>query len=208
MAKTLDTSRGPLAFSPGVISRGFQKYISPYASAYHLRAALTAQNAGVAKSLLDSVWAPMADKQNANFTGCFWETMDEAGRPAFGRTTSLCHGWGAGPTAELSRFVLGAKPTKPGWAEWAVAPQTIGLKSAKGKVPTTRGDVVVRWKFCGDLLTMSVEGPAGTSGNLTLPTPLPIAPADSVFTLDGAPVEGTSFPVPGGKKVVLVQSKK
>jgi hypothetical protein len=122
LSRELVTPNGPLAFSPGVIQHGFQRYISPYASAYHLRAALASQNANAARELLNTLWAPMADVNNANYTGCFWETLDASGRPAFGVHTSLCHAWAAGPTAELSRFVLGAQPTKPGWGEWLVSP--------------------------------------------------------------------------------------
>ena len=208
LSRELATPKGPLAFSSGVLQHGFQRYISPYASAYHLRAAFTSQNAGAARELLDSLWAPMADPSNANYTGCFWETLDESGRPAFGVHTSLCHGWGAGPTAELSRFVLGAQPTKPGWAEWAVAPQTLGLSSARGEVPTPLGALRLSWKFCGTLLTMSVEAPAGTTGLVRLPSPLLVPATHSKFTVNGSVVNGTTFRVEGGSKVTIVQSRK
>ncbi|KAK4205487.1 glycoside hydrolase [Triangularia verruculosa] len=208
LSKDLAAPAGPLAFSSGVLQRGFQRYISPYASAYHLRAAFSSQNSHAARELLDSLWAPMADRQNANYTGCFWETLDESGRPAFGVVTSMCHGWSAAPTAELSRFVLGAQPTKPGWAEWAVAPQTIGLTSAQGKVPTPLGAVTVSWKFCGGLLTMSVEAPAGTTGTVTVPSPLLVPARQSKFTVNGAVVNGTTVTVEGGSKITIVQLRK
>ncbi|EAQ90053.1 hypothetical protein CHGG_06672 [Chaetomium globosum CBS 148.51] len=208
LSRELATSKGPLAFSSGVIEHGFQRYISPYASAYHLRAALASQDARAARELLDSLWAPMADVNHANYTGCFWETLDASGRPAFGAHTSLCHAWAAGPTAELSRFVLGAQPTKPGWGEWAVAPQTLGLSSAQGEVPTPLGAVRVNWKFCGTLLTMSVEAPAGTTGTVTLPSPLLVPAAQSKFTMNGSVVNGTTVTVKGGSKITIVQSRK
>ena len=208
LSRELATPKGPLAFSSGVLQRGFRRYISPYASAYHLRAAFASRNSTAALELLDSLWAPMTDINNANYTGCFWETLDESGRPAFGVATSLCHGWSAGPTAELSRFVLGAQPTKPGWAEWAVAPQTLGLTSARGEVPTPLGALSVSWKFCGSLLTMSVEAPAGTTGVVTLPSPLLVPVAQSKFTIHGSTLNGTSVKVEGGSKVTIVQSRK
>ncbi|KAH6855350.1 Six-hairpin glycosidase-like protein [Chaetomium sp. MPI-CAGE-AT-0009] len=208
LSRELATPKGPLAFSSGVLQHGFQRYISPYASAYHLRAALASQNATAARELLDSLWAPMADVNNANYTGCFWETLDGSGRPAFGVHTSLCHAWAAGPTAELSRFVLGAQPTKPGWGEWAVAPQTLGLSSAVGKVPTPLGAIRVDWKFCGTLLTMSVEAPAGTTGMITLPSPLLVPASQSKFTLNGSPVISTALRVEGGSKITIVQSRR
>ncbi|KAF3035833.1 hypothetical protein E8E12_006661 [Didymella heteroderae] len=99
---SLSTPHGPLAFSPGTAEAGFRRLISPYASAYHLRAALSTGAADISLSLLNTLWAPMADPQNANFTGCFWETLAADGGPGLGDITSLCHAWGAGPTSELS----------------------------------------------------------------------------------------------------------
>jgi hypothetical protein len=207
LAAGLATPGGPLAFSAGVLQTGFKRYISPYASAYHLRAAFSSGNAETAKKLLDSLWAPMADPANANYTGCFWETLDEFGRPGFGLATSLCHGWAAGPTAELSRYVLGARPVQPGWTKWAVAPQTIGLSFARGSVPTPQGAFFVSWKFCGSLLSMTVKAPAGTEGNITLPDPLLVPADESKFTLNGVVINGTTFAVQGGREVTVIQTR-
>lgn len=198
---------GPLAFSSAVIESGFQPYISPFASAYHLRAALASNNSDAALELLSSLWAPMADSSNANYTGCFWETLDEAGAPGLGITTSLCHGWSAGPTAELTKYVLGAMPTKPGWAEFRVAPLTLGLRSAKGRVPTVSGAVEIAWAFDGNgLLTMTVDAPAGTTGTVNLPRPMLVHEDQSVITVNEVEEKGVAIQVVGGKSFTLVQS--
>lgn len=198
---------GPLAFSSGVIASGFQPYISPFASAYHLRAALASNNGDAAGELLHSLWAPMADSKNENYTGCFWETLDEDGRPGLGITTSLCHGWSAGPTAELSKYVLGAAPTRPGWAEFQVAPLTLGLCSAKGRIPLVDGVVRVDWAFGSDgLLTMAVDAPAGTTGTVSLPRPMLVPAERSSIAVNGVIQNGTTFPVMGGTSITLVQS--
>jgi hypothetical protein len=207
LSRELATESGPLAFSSGVLQNGFSRYISPYASAYHLRAALSTQNGAAARELLDELWAPMANDRSENYTGCFWETLDEFGRPAFGVPTSLCHGWGAGPTAELSRFVLGAQPTSPGWIEWAVQPQTIGLTEAHGRIPTPRGSLLVCWEFIDSLLTMTVEAPVGTKGTVRLPLPL-LVPADQTrIIVNGEITNGTSFIVQGGETIKVTQTK-
>ncbi|KAK7705532.1 hypothetical protein SLS64_007899 [Diaporthe eres] len=198
---------GPLAFSSDVIASSFQPYISPFASAYHLRAALASDNSVAAMELLNNLWAPMADSGNANYTGCFWETLDQAGRPGLGITTSLCHGWSAGPTAELTKYVLGATPTKPGWAEFRVAPLTLGLRSAKGRVPLVDGVVEVDWAFDSDgLLTMTVDAPEGKTGTVNLPSPMLIPAEQSVITANGVVGAGLSFEVAGGTSLTLVQS--
>lgn len=198
---------GPLAFSTNITESGFQSYISPFASAYHLRAALATNNSDAALELLNNLWAPMADSTNANYTGCFWETLDEAGRPGLGIKTSLCHGWAAGPTAELSKYVLGATPTKPGWAEFQVAPLTLGLRSAKGKIPLVDGVVEVDWSFdCNGFLNMTVNAPAGTIGTVNLPSPMLIPAEQSVVTVNGFIQKETSFEVVGGTPFTLAQS--
>jgi hypothetical protein len=202
----LRTPSGPLAFSPEVIAEGFESYISPYASSYHLRAALASNASGQALKLLSSLWEPMANTGNANYTGTFWETIDQDGRPALGLVTSLCHGWAAGPTAELSRYVLGATPSTPGWREFKVAPQTLGLRSAAGKVPTLHGAIEIEWRFDDeDLLTLSVKAPAHLNGTVFLPQPLLTASNETVFVVDGSEKDGP-FELKNGR--IFVRQKR
>jgi len=202
----LNTPYGPLAFSPEVIAAGFQSYISPYASSYHLRAALASNASDTALKLLSSLWEPMADSSNANYTGTFWETLDQEGRPALGLVTSLCHGWAAGPTAELSKYVLGAMPVIPGWGEFKVAPQTLGLRSAEGKVPTLHGDIEIEWRFDDeDLLTLLVDAPAILDGTVFLPQPLLVASNETVFVVDGSQ-QDAPFELKDGR--ILIQQQR
>jgi hypothetical protein len=185
------TPHGPLAFSPKIIAQDFRSYISPYASSYHLRAALASNTSDHALKLVSSLWEPMANTTNANYTGTFWETLNQDGQPALGLTTSLCHGWVAGPTAELSRYVLGATLLTPGWKEFKVAPQTLGLRSAAGKVPTIHGAIKIEWRFDDeDLLTLSVEAPAYLKGIVFLPQPLLIASNETTFIVSGSEEDG------------------
>lgn len=169
----LQLPSGPLAFSNSTVEAGFAQKISPYASAYHLRAAFESNDAGAALLLLKTLWAPMANPAHANYTNRFWETLNPDGTPGLGLVTSLCHGWGAGPTAELSRHILGAQPIKPGYQEWKVEPMTLGLSWAKGRVPTAHGPIQVQWKFVSGLLQMKVRGPrsGNTRGTIHLPKP-------------------------------------
>ena len=196
------TPSGPLAFSPEVVAAGYQSYISPYASSYHLRAILASSASDSALQLLRQLWEPMANTSNANYTGTFWETLDQEGRPAFGLSTSLCHGWAAGPTAELSRYVLGATPTTPGWKDFQVAPQTLGLRSAAGQLPTTHGAVKVDWHFGDDdMLTFVVEAPAHLNGTVLLPQPLLIAANETSFLVNGKK-QDAPFSLNNGRLVV------
>ena len=57
---------------------------------------------------------------------------------------SFCHGWASGPTAWLSRYVLGIEPLEPGCRAVAVRPNLGSLKWAEGTFPTPYGVIRVR----------------------------------------------------------------
>ncbi|XPS80982.1 hypothetical protein M3J09_012926 [Ascochyta lentis] len=198
--KQLSTPSGPLAFSNKTVAAGFRKLISPYASAYHLRAAFSVRDQGVAKELLQNLWYPMANPHGANYTGCFWETLDADGGPGLGAITSMCHAWAGGPTGELSTYVLGVQAVKPGFREWQISPITLGLTWASGKIPVPGGEIVVAWNATDDGITnLIIESPAGTNGSVSLPA----ACGRSTWELNGRAVksEDGTFKVSGGKKL-------
>ena len=57
---------------------------------------------------------------------------------------SFCHGWAGGPTAWLSRNVLGVEPVAPGCAKVKITPELGRLAWAEGTFPTPRGPIHVR----------------------------------------------------------------
>jgi hypothetical protein len=74
----------------------------------------------------------------------FWETID--GASAFGNAGSLCHGWSGIPAWFYGAYVLGVKPTTPGFATYDVAPATNAFAQAEGTVPTPGGgQLEVQW---------------------------------------------------------------
>jgi alpha-L-rhamnosidase len=62
-----------------------------------------------------------------------WESLEPS--------ASLCHGFSASPTYQLSSRMLGIRPASPGFARAHFAPDLAGLASAKGCVPTPHGDI-------------------------------------------------------------------
>lgn len=173
LARELYVPSGALPFSNASAAHGWARKISPYASGYHLKAAFHANDSNTARHLLHTVWGPMSDPNRANYTGCMWETLDIDGTPGLGDSTSLCHAWSSGPTADLSQYVLGIQPVSPGFGEWKVQPQTLGLDWAKGEYPVPQGKIKAHWRFDGsDLLHMDVTAPEGTNGTVHLPSSL------------------------------------
>lgn len=59
---------------------------------------------------------------------------------------SLCHGWSGGPTAFLSRYVLGVEILEPGCRKIRVTPNLGKLKYVKGKYPTPFGEILIEHK--------------------------------------------------------------
>lgn len=206
--KQLSTPAGPLAFSQTVTASGFAKYISPYASAYHLRAAFQSKDSESVRNLLKSLWAPMSDPRGAYYTGCFWETLNAMGQPALGRTTSLCHGWASGPTGEISEHVLGVSALKPGYKEWQIAPMTLGMDWARGRLPVPGGEISVAWNATGNVIKwLEVRSPRGTLGTVVLPLLGGNEPMGGTIYVNGQKVTGTkTFHVAGGETFTLTRN--
>ena len=148
-----------------IFNDAVMKIQTPYMRFYELEALC---RLGLRKRVLDEVrayWGGMLDEGATSF----WELYnpDEKGaakyamygRP-FGK--SLCHAWGASPIYLFGRYVLGVEPTKPGYAEYVVAPDLGGLDWAEGVVPTPHGPITVSVK--GGVATAA--GPANCTGTL------------------------------------------
>ncbi|HLY79174.1 MAG TPA: alpha-L-rhamnosidase C-terminal domain-containing protein, partial [Caulobacteraceae bacterium] len=82
-------------------------------------------------------------------------------------TASLCHGFSATPTYQLSRRVLGVAPAAPGFARVALAPDLAGLDHAAGVVPTPHGDVEARLERAGDGFVARYRLPDGLTASVT-----------------------------------------
>ena len=82
---------------------------------------------------------------------------------------SLSHGWGAAPNFDLSAYVLGVKPTEPGFTAFRVEPQPADLKWAKGVVPTVRGDIEVEWKRDAERFELRVNVPMKAGIEISVP---------------------------------------
>ena len=89
---------------------------------------------------------------------------------SFEPTASLCHGFSATPTFQLSRHVLGVAPVAPGFASVTLSPDLADLDHAEGLVPTPRGDVEARLERTADGFVARYRLPAGLIARAA-PTP-------------------------------------
>jgi len=99
-------------------------------------------------------WANILAR-GATFTWEVWQPSDANG-------DSMSHGWGSNVLVEIQRWLLGVRPTGPGYATFDVAPPPVGPAWVEGTLPTPRGTVAVGWRRA------ATGGPA-TSLDLTVP---------------------------------------
>ncbi|MFM7741954.1 MAG: alpha-L-rhamnosidase C-terminal domain-containing protein, partial [Verrucomicrobiota bacterium] len=99
---------------------------------------------------------------------------------AWARSGALHWGEGFGPSDRaqlcgssvnwlLTSYVLGVRPTKPGFKEAVFDPRPGSLTSAKGSIPTPCGPIKVEWRRKGDAIEAVAELPQG----VTLRSPNP-----------------------------------
>ena len=74
---------------------------------------------------------------------------------------SLCHGWASGPASWLPAHVLGVQPQSGGFAKTTIIPHLGSLKWATGRVPTPRGNIVLRVTRAGVSESIDLTLPAG-----------------------------------------------
>jgi hypothetical protein len=140
------------------------RYISSFISSTELLARLSAGDTNRALDLIRRTWGQMLAKG----PGTTWERMRLDGMPGSGGV-SLAHGWGGGPVPALSGYVLGIRPTAPGYRRWIVAPQPGDLRYAQGEAPTPHGPIASRWRRSGRVFKLTVAAPRGTSGVVEVP---------------------------------------
>jgi alpha-L-rhamnosidase len=156
------------------------RYISPYISSTELLARLSVDDTTDALSLMRRTWGPML----ATGPGTLWESLQLNGVPKSGGI-SLAHGWAGGPVPALSAYVLGIRPTAPGYRNWIVAPQPGDLHFAQGEAPTPRGPIASRWRRGGHSFKLTVVAPKGTSGVVEIP----IRKHTKTIAMDGKAVQ-------------------
>jgi len=129
-----------------ILNDDILKITTPYMKFYELASLCEIGEKEKAIDFVRDYWGGML-KLGAT---TFWESYDPEqkgdehyamyGRP-FGK--SLCHAWGANPVYLFGRYLLGVKPTAPGYNSYLIEPSLAGLEWIKGRVPTPNGNIEV-----------------------------------------------------------------
>ena len=147
-----------------VLAKDGPKDLSTFYGFYVLNALAKSNDIDTGLDLISRYWGGMLDFGATSF----WEDFDLAWTENAGRIDepvapgkkdlhgdfgahcyvgfrhSFCHGWAGGPTAWLSRNVLGVSPAEPGFAKVRIEPKLGSLQWAEGSYPTPKGPVRVR----------------------------------------------------------------
>jgi hypothetical protein len=97
-------------------------------------------------------WQPWHDMLAANLTTWAEDTVSNR---------SDCHAWGSVPLQQFPRYILGVRPSAPGFAAVTINPVPSDLDHAEGTVPTPYGPIRVRWeRMAADWREVSVRMPS------------------------------------------------
>ena len=147
-----------------VLSVGGAKNFSTFYGYYMLEAMAKAGNYRGAMDIISEYWGAMLDLGATTFWEDFnidWmenaARIDElvpegkvdvhssyGGYCYVGFRHSFCHGWASGPTAWLSRYVLGVQVLEPGCRKVKIEPHLGNLNRVEGSFPTPYGVIRIK----------------------------------------------------------------
>lgn len=142
------------------------RQIWPFVTAYEVEARFKQGDIQGALELIRNCWGNMAAQE----PGTFWEMVDaDTGGFPLKRfvfkskqdvLNSASHGWSGWVSHLMSKYILGVKPTSPGFASIQISPNLGDLQFASGFVPTPQGVVKVKIERTGSDIEVTVEAPA------------------------------------------------
>ena len=165
-----------------VLSVGGAQGFSTFYGYYMLEAMAKAGNYQGAMDIISEYWGAMLDLGATNFWEDFhidWaknaaridELVPEGKidvHSAYGDYCykgfrhSLCHGWASGPTAWLSRYVLGVEVVEPGFKKVRITPHLGNLKWVEGSFPTPYGVITIKHtKGANGKIVSDIQAPEG-----------------------------------------------
>lgn len=156
--------REPSEVSNNVLKKDGPKDLSTFYGFYVLNALAKSGDIDTGLDFISQYWGGMLDFGATTFWEDFdleWTKgagpIDEPVAPGkkdlhgdfgahcyVGFRHSFCHGWAGGPTAWLSKNILGVTPVAPGCAQVRITPNLGRLKWAEGTYPTPKGAIRVR----------------------------------------------------------------
>ena len=144
--------------------------VYPFISYFEARARFEHGLEASAHDQVRRTWGYMVDPLKGG-PGTMWEAIGQFGSidGYQGAYTSMASGWSSGGAALLTRYMLGVRPTSPGYKSFVVQPQLGDSAWARGSVPTPDGPITVRVARAGAKLEVTATFPPSQKGVLSIP---------------------------------------
>jgi hypothetical protein len=187
--KTAARPYGNAFYDNDSIQAGFSQRVYAFISYFELAARFA--TLGASHSAFEEIkrlygWMSTHDPEIT-----FWEGIGSDGAPYEDGFTSMAHGWSTGIVPLMSNYVLGIKPTAPGFKTWQICPVTDGgdLIWARGAVGTPSGPIKVLWeKSLDGSFVLQIDTPNDTDGVICVPT----GGSKSQVIIDGMKVDSSA----------------
>ncbi|THZ82109.1 Six-hairpin glycosidase [Aureobasidium pullulans] len=197
--------------------------ISPFISSFEIQAHLTIGQTDRALDLIRRTWGWYLHNPNGTgstviegyLTNGSFGYRNSRGYSYDDSYVSHAHGWSAGPTSALTNYIVGLSVTGRLGSTWTLKPQLGDLEHAQAGFVTSLGKFSAGWNIANGGRSYSLwwNVPAGTIGNVTLPT-LPSGKTGKV-SIDGksfknksvSKTNGLTFEIGGGNHSIVVVSK-
>ncbi|KAF9877948.1 alpha-L-rhamnosidase [Colletotrichum karsti] len=204
--KAASRAYGNAFYDSDAVSAGFGQRVYAFVSYFEMAARF--ETDGLAESAVEEMRRLYGSMSGGDPGVTFWEGIGGPdGRPYEDGYTSMAHGWSTGVVPLMSRYVLGVRPTSPGFKTWSVMPVRAGLGWARGVVPTPSGaGIGVDWSDGGDGFKVSVKAETGSKGVVGVP----VANDGATVEVDGQVVFGGGVKqgrFEGGRVLVDVEGK-
>ncbi|KAF4911804.1 hypothetical protein CGCF415_v004232 [Colletotrichum fructicola] len=171
-ARAASRAYGNAFYDSDAVGQGFSQRVYAFVSYFELAARLKVDDGdGTAEGAVEEMKRLYGWMGGQDPGVTFWEGIGPDGRPYEDGYTSMAHGWSTGIVPLMSSYVLGVKPTSPGFKTWSVMPVRAGLRWARGVVPTPEGQGVgVEWvDEGGGRFKIAVLAERGTKGVVGVP---------------------------------------
>ncbi|KAJ6109535.1 hypothetical protein N7486_001770 [Penicillium sp. IBT 16267x] len=167
------TSRpyGNAFYDNDLLSTGFSERVYAFISYFELAARFATP--GASSSAFEEIkrlygWMSTHDPEIT-----FWEGIGPNGSPYEEGFTSMAHGWSTGIVPLMTNYVLGVRPTGPGFKTWQICPVVDGgnLTWARGEVGTPQGPIRASWSNNDNgTFSLRIEAPENTRGFVCVPS--------------------------------------
>jgi hypothetical protein len=119
--------------------------------------------------------------------------------PGLDLFTGQSHFWGSYPTTFLTEYVLGVRPTSPGYSQFLFAPLP-GFKTdwVHGRIPTPIGIIYAAWGYNSNgKITMEIKAPLGVNGTI-------MPPFNGTYTMGNRSGISGNTTISGGADTVII----